>query len=323
MLITVLSVPECPNAAALIERVQQISGRALDPDAFVVVEDEQQAAAWAMPGSPTLLLNGLDPFDAGVGASLSCRLYFDADGRPAGAPDPGRLRVALAAAAQTSAPADSSWLDPVSRGGLGRAAPLHGGLRTVQQAVLSSIALSGAPPDSASLDHAAASYGRRGADVLGELAEEDFLSLDEGGRVRAAYPFCLVPTRHRVRIAGGATVWSMCAIDALGIAPMLGRDTVIESSDPLTGARVRVASTAGRVGWEPGTTVVFAGRRAGSGPAEVACCDVINFFASEHTAARWAALHTDVVGAVLDQTRAAELGRGTFAHLLNPTRRGD
>lgn len=117
MLITVLSVPGCPNVAVLIERVQQVSGRVIDPDAVVVVEEEKQAEVWAMPGFPTLLLNGLHPFEAGVGAALCCRLYLAADGRPAGAPDLDRLRVALAAAARTSAPADPSWLDPAIRRG--------------------------------------------------------------------------------------------------------------------------------------------------------------------------------------------------------------
>ena len=318
MLITVLSVPECPNVAALIDRVQQVSGRVIGPEVVVIVEDEQQAQAWAMPGSPTLLLNGQDPFGAGVGASLSCRLYLDPNGGgPAGVPNLDRLRVALEEAAQKPAPADASCLDPVSRAGSGRAAPLEGGLRTVQQTVLSSISLAGTLPDSTALDRAAAPFGRPGANVLSALAEQDFLSLDESGRVRAAYPFSLAPTYHRVRISGGATVWAMCAIDALGIAPMLGRDTLIESTDPLTEERVRVASTAGQLDWAPSSAVVFAGRRGGSGPAELTCCSLINFFASEHSATRWAALHTDVAGVMLNQTRAAELGREIFGHLLN------
>ncbi|WP_019872935.1 alkylmercury lyase family protein [Sporichthya polymorpha] len=324
MLITILSVPECPNVAILAERVQQVSGQVLGPDAVVVVEDEKQAEAWAMPGSPTLLLNGRDPFEATVGASVSCRLYLGATGRPSGAPDLDRLRLALATAASGDAPTDSSWLEPLSRDGLGRVAPAAGGLRAVQQALLRSVALTGVLPEPVALDRVAAPHGRRGVDVLADLADQDFLSLDAGGRVRAAYPFCLVSSRHRVRILGGATVRSMCAIDALGIGPMLGRDTVIESTDPLTEECIRIASVAERLDWDPRRAVVFAGRRAGSGPAELACCDVTNFFSSEHSAARWAALHTEVVGCVLDQNRAAELGRAIFAEVLQtegtPTR---
>ena len=322
MLITILSVPECPSVAVLLERVQEARGEPLDPDAVVVVEDERQAEAWAMPGSPTLLLNGLDPFETPTSAALSCRLYLGADGRLSGVPDLDRLRLALATAASRDTPTDSSWLDLVSRGGLGRAASSAGGLRAVQQAVLSSVAFTGVLPTPAALDRVAGPYGRRGVDVVADLADQDFLSLDAGGRVRAAYPFCLVPSRHRVRISDGATVWSMCAIDALGIGPMLGRDTVIESTDPLTEQRILLASTAGRLVADPRSAVVFAGGRAGGGPAEHSCCDVINFFASEHSAARWAALHAEVAGCILDQIQAAELGRSIFAEVFESERAG-
>jgi hypothetical protein len=51
-----------------------------------------------MHGSPTLLVDGTDPFAApGEAPSLSCRLYRDAAGRTSGAPTVGALRRALAA----------------------------------------------------------------------------------------------------------------------------------------------------------------------------------------------------------------------------------
>ena len=42
--------------------------------------------------------------------------------------------------------------------------------------------------------------------VLDELADGDFLCLDQDGQITAAYPFSAVPTRHRVRISGGPQV---------------------------------------------------------------------------------------------------------------------
>jgi hypothetical protein len=52
-----------------------------------------------MHGSPTLLIDGVDPF-AGPDQppSLSCRLYRDEAGRAGGAPSVQALRQALAAA---------------------------------------------------------------------------------------------------------------------------------------------------------------------------------------------------------------------------------
>lgn len=100
MELTLLTVPACPNAAAFEERL----AAALEGHPGVVVHrrevgDEQTAAQAGMLGSPTLLINGVDPFaQAGQAPSLSCRLYRDAAGRPAPAPSVEALRHALAAA---------------------------------------------------------------------------------------------------------------------------------------------------------------------------------------------------------------------------------
>jgi Alkylmercury lyase len=58
-------------------------------------------------------------------------------------------------------------------------------------------------------------------------------------------------------------VFAMCAIDALGIAAMLGRDVRITSADPLDQRPVTVdVAAAGQVRWSPASSVVYAGRRA-------------------------------------------------------------
>ena len=71
--------------------------------------------------------------------------------------------------------------------------------------------------------------------VLAELAEGDYLCLDQGGRITAAYPFSATATPHTAQITGGPVAFSMCAIDALGIAEMLGAGVLVKSADPSTG----------------------------------------------------------------------------------------
>lgn len=97
MELTVLSVPDCPNAAALEERLAV--ALADYPGAVVrrhEVVDDQEAAETGMAGSPTLLINGVDPFAVpGQVPGLSCRLYRDAAGRLAGTPSVADLRQAL------------------------------------------------------------------------------------------------------------------------------------------------------------------------------------------------------------------------------------
>jgi hypothetical protein len=100
MELTLLTVPGCPHAAAFEERLA--AALAGHPGAVVrrhEVADERQAANAGMHGSPTLLIDGVDPFAGPDQApSLSCRLYRDEAGRTAGAPSVQALRQALAAA---------------------------------------------------------------------------------------------------------------------------------------------------------------------------------------------------------------------------------
>jgi hypothetical protein len=103
--LTVLAVPDCPNEPVLLERLASVM--ADNPGAAVtrtVIADEAAAARHGMHGSPTLLVNGTDPFAVpGTPAGLSCRLYRDKDGPADGAPSVAALREALAATAAAPA----------------------------------------------------------------------------------------------------------------------------------------------------------------------------------------------------------------------------
>jgi hypothetical protein len=211
-------------------------------------------------------------------------------------------------------------LDPV---GPGQVAPAAGGLRAVHQQVLLAFADSGHAPALPVLEAAAARYGRTAAAVLADLHAGDVIQLDEAGRVRAAYPFSAVPTPHVVQIDGGPRVYAMCAIDALGMAAMLGRDVTIASTDTMTGQPVMVTVTKNgtTATWEPASTVVFEGCLAScaSGPALPAAqvsCGHVNFFATPASAAAWAAAHPEVTGEALGRAAALRLSREIFGPLL-------
>jgi hypothetical protein len=206
----------------------------------------------------------------------------------------------------------------VGRAGRRRRAPAERGLRAVHQQIPRHFAATGAAPDARTLQPVAAEAGRSATEVLADLADEDFLTLDKSGNVRAAYPFSATPTRHKVRLEGGVEVWSMCAIDALGVPAMLGQDVEISSTDPVTGDPVTVTTTDGTIRWEPASAVVFVGQRPGGGPAASACCGVLNFFTIADNARTWTSLHPDVPGRVVDQPDAEGIGRQTFGPLLDP-----
>lgn len=97
MHLTVLAVPGCPNAPVLSDRLAAVlDGRAGVSVSHHVISDESEAARWGMHGSPTLLIDGVDPF-AGPGqpSSMSCRLYRNDNGQTSGAPSAGQLRQAI------------------------------------------------------------------------------------------------------------------------------------------------------------------------------------------------------------------------------------
>ena len=97
MELMLLTVAHCPHAAVFEERLAVVL--AGHPGAVLrrqVVGSEREAAAAGMHGSPTLLVDGVDPFAGpGEAASLSCRLYPGVTGGAGGAPSVAALREAL------------------------------------------------------------------------------------------------------------------------------------------------------------------------------------------------------------------------------------
>ena len=94
--IEILHVPDCPNLGLFDERLRE----ALDGRPGVVthhlVTDADTATKTGMTGSPTLLLDGIDPFTReGLVPGMSCRLYPHDDGHVEGAPSVDALRRAL------------------------------------------------------------------------------------------------------------------------------------------------------------------------------------------------------------------------------------
>jgi hypothetical protein len=97
MELTVLSVPGCPNAAVLDERLAIVlAGRTQVSVVRRVIDDAEEVARFGMCGSPTLLVDGVDPFaEPRFPPSVSCRIYRDDGGRAEGAPSVAALRQAL------------------------------------------------------------------------------------------------------------------------------------------------------------------------------------------------------------------------------------
>jgi len=89
----------CPNWMVAADRLAVIAQDR--PDITLVrrrVETPEEAEVVGFRGSPTVLVNGRDPFsDPSAPVGLACRLYLTPDGL-AGAPTLDQLRAAILAA---------------------------------------------------------------------------------------------------------------------------------------------------------------------------------------------------------------------------------
>ena len=180
---------------------------------------------------------------------------------------------------------------PLSKLGPARRARLSQADRELYFWILRRFATAGRP-SSVELRAAAEQLGLEPNRALATLAREDLVHRGTDGEIAVAYPFSGRPTAHRVRFPDGHEVDAMCAIDALGIAPMFGVPIEIESRDPASGDEIRArAAPDGSVEWSPDSAAVVAGAIRSQGDSCRGCCPVLNFFASDASAERWLAEH--------------------------------
>lgn len=207
------------------------------------------------------------------------------------------------------------------RMGAARGAQLDPPTRELYHWILRDMA-DGRTPTADDLRDAAARVAVDAASALGRMASLDLVQLDDAGAVRCAYPFSAAPTGHEVFLSGAQQpVHAMCAVDALGIPYMLRCAAEITSSDPSTGAAVRVViDPATEPVSHPSHAVVVVGTEgsATSCSASEIACPYISFFESEINAHAYLNGHPEITGTVLTMHDAVALGRAVFEEVLLP-----
>jgi Alkylmercury lyase len=173
------------------------------------------------------------------------------------------------------------------------------------------------PPSGEATRTVADALGLDAADVFRVLAREDLVHVDATARPVVAYPFSAKPRGHRVLIDGERWVEAMCAIDALGIAPMLALPIEVYSRDRLSGGEVwvRLDPSEG-AWWEPKQAVVLAGSACCEGTSFRGCCDVLNFFERRENAERYLVENPSVSGHPISLPEAIEAGRIVFGDVF-------
>jgi hypothetical protein len=249
--VEILYFEGCPNhksARALVERVAAVL-RVEPAIELVEVADPDAAADLRFLGSPTIRVDGRD-VEPGAEERhefvFACRVYRSERGL-AGQPDAAWIRDALTRGGKMTvrldarndqgelpervAAARAMAEIPASKLGAARRAGLTDSERELYLWILRRFAGEGRPRR----EEVRAAAQRLGIDAeqgLDTLAREDLVHRGSDGEIAVAYPFSGRPTPHRVRFPGGQEVDAMCAIDALGIAPMFAQPIEIDSRDP-------------------------------------------------------------------------------------------
>ncbi len=189
--------------------------------------------------------------------------------------------------------------------------------RRLYRWILESFARGGRPEVEQLCDRAS-ELGIEIEETLATFATLDLVHHDPAsGEILVAYPFSARPRGHSVLIDGTRRVEAMCAIDALGIAPMLELPIEVTSRDPISGAEIWVRLDPGEgAWWEPTTAVVLSGSSRCDGASFRGCCDVLNFFHSHDSASRYLGNHPDIAGFPISIPDAIEAGRTVFADLM-------
>jgi mercuric reductase len=203
-------------------------------------------------------------------------------------------------------------------------------LRTVHRAILHSLAETGKPPNQAEI---AAMLGSRQSALhaLAVLACNDLVVLNtpvardektkqpvvqEGAEAVGAYPMTTENTPHRVTVYGHA-INAMCAVDALVISPLFGRETWIESRCHVTRTPIRLHQDGAQfleASPSPEIRVGIRWQSFSTCAAHTLCTEMV-FLRDEAIATAWRTTDPAAMD-VLTLSEAVELGKAFFLPLL-------
>ena len=203
---------------------------------------------------------------------------------------------------------------------LGRAPQLSRGAHGLYRLLVERYLATGALPPAAALA-AATGLGPTHIDaLLDELVAGDWAGRDQDGALGVLYPFSVAPTGVRVRV-GRVERHAMCAVDALGVAPMLGGAVTITGACPHCAAPLRVRATPSGIASASPAGVAVVHRRT-YGPAHRARCRATRFVCSEGHGRAWLADHGGAEDVVLPLAAAFARGQVLFGYCYTSGRSG-
>lgn len=173
----------------------------------------------------------------------------------------------------------------MSRTHLGRATALTPSQRLLYRALIDAVIDTGEAPTMETMSQRIGLSTRETSQIAGELVEADWIATDDEGTVTCVYPFSIAPT-------GINASWDnveramMCAVDALGAAPMLDKPVLVRANCQHCNRAITIEVEPERLKKRtPRSTVVI--RRWTAGPAAANRCAATRFACSPDHAQQW------------------------------------
>jgi alkylmercury lyase len=226
--ITIVHVSDCPHVDLAQQRIAAALAQ-LGMDAAIqlqLVTSEHEAVAAGCHGSPTVLIDGRDPFDQAAGTvGLACRIYRTEAGTD-GAPSVADLVEALRRHGRRS-PLEmpSDLAQHIRRAAFDR-------LRT------------GHPLPLDDLIHQLDVSPDQVAAALEALAGTGLVEQDPTGAITSAHGLTLAPTQHHL-VLDDIELWTWCALDAVGIPAALETDAQVATPCGSCGRPLTLTMSAG------------------------------------------------------------------------------
>lgn len=189
-------------------------------------------------------------------------------------------------------------------------------LKRIHQQILRSFALESVAPTTEQLAKVLNDGGDLAA-ALQTLAEKDLIVLNGlGNAVAGAYPMTTEQTPHKVSI-DKHSIYAMCALDAVSIAPMFETRVMINSVCHVTGESIQIHQNAnGILDAQPSLDVMIGIRwQTPWGHAAHSLCTEMVFLKDKATAGKWQHGDVDYIS-VLTLDKAIDVGKRFFLPLL-------
>lgn len=188
-------------------------------------------------------------------------------------------------------------------------------MKLAYQSVLRSLVNYGRPPTQTEL---AQLLGKDSVDSsIHKLAKDDLVVLDpEGKEVVGAYPVTIEQTPHRITV-NGHTIFAMCALDAVSVAPMFNVEVQIESRCHVTQDLISIVMNNNELVKVLPSQEVRVGVRwkMPTGAAAHSMCLEMPFLLNEQVAMEWQDGDTENIS-LFTLPEAVEFGKGFFEPLL-------